>query len=186
MHHPAPETSSQQLRLESDENLVKIVTIHRAKGMEYPIVFLPFLWSARQIKNNEIFSFHDRETFRLLVDIGSGEEENYRQAEQERLAEDLRLLYVALTRARHCCYLAWGRISSMEKSALAWLLHGDDGRCRAGGGRIDRGENFNDINKLNDEGAWCTLFPCRPPGKPDPPEKSSRCRLQPRRPSAAG
>lgn len=180
MHHPAPETSGQQLRLESDENLVKIVTIHRAKGMEYPIVFLPFLWSARQIKNNEIFSFHDRETFRLLVDIGSGEEENYRQAEQERLAEDLRLLYVALTRARHCCYLAWGRISSMEKSALAWLLHRDDeGAVPAAGALIDD-SIFNDIKKLNDEGALVHFVSI-----PEAEEAGSAGEFQPPPPPAA-
>jgi exodeoxyribonuclease V beta subunit len=34
-----------QLRLESDEHLVKIVTIHKSKGLEYPVVFCPFLWS---------------------------------------------------------------------------------------------------------------------------------------------
>jgi exodeoxyribonuclease V beta subunit len=157
IHHPAPETSSQQLRLESDENLVKIVTIHRAKGMEYPIVFLPFLWSARPIRNKEIFTFHDRESFRLFVDIGSGEEEHYRQAEEERLAEDLRLLYVALTRARHCCYLAWGRISSMDRSALAWLLHRNDRDALPTADELTEESIAYDINSLNDEGALVRL-----------------------------
>ncbi|HHO49114.1 MAG TPA: exodeoxyribonuclease V subunit beta, partial [Desulfobacteraceae bacterium] len=149
IHRPAPETSSQQLRLESDENLVKIVTIHRAKGMEYPIVFLPFLWGVRQIQPDEIFAFHDQHTFQLQVDIGSAREENHRRAEQERLAEDLRLLYVALTRARHCCYLAWGRINFMEKSALAWLLHRADGDVVPADALTDE-KIGNDIQKLND------------------------------------
>jgi len=149
INRPAPETTSQQLRLESDEDLVKIVTIHRAKGMEYPIVFLPFLWGAREIKPDEIFAFHDPRTSRLQVDIGSGREENHRRAEQERLAEDLRLLYVALTRARHCCYLVWGRINFMEKSPLAWLLHRGDGDVVPADALTDD-RIGNDINKLND------------------------------------
>jgi exodeoxyribonuclease V beta subunit len=124
---PEPDVSSQQLRLESDGDLVKIVTIHKAKGLEYPLVFLPFLWSARQVQGKQIFAFHgpgpDGRDTRLYVDVGSGQEENYRQAERERLAEDLRLLYVAMTRARCCCYFCWGPVSSLEDSALAWLLH---------------------------------------------------------------
>lgn len=124
IHAPEPEAASQQLRLESDGDLVKIVTIHKAKGLEYPLVFLPFLWSARQVRSDGIFSFHGPDGH-LYVDVGSGQVENYRQAERERLAEDLRLLYVAMTRARCCCYFCWGPVNSLEDSALAWLLHPD-------------------------------------------------------------
>ncbi|MHB1348890.1 MAG: exodeoxyribonuclease V subunit beta [Desulfobulbaceae bacterium] len=124
---PEAEAASQQLRLESDGDLVRIVTIHKAKGLEYPLVFLPFLWSARRLHQDDIFAFHgsgpDGKDIRLRVDVGSGQSENFRQAERERLAEDLRLLYVAMTRARSCCYFCWGPISSLEESALAWLLH---------------------------------------------------------------
>ncbi|MHB8809286.1 MAG: exodeoxyribonuclease V subunit beta [Desulfobulbaceae bacterium] len=130
LHAPDLEAASQQLRLESDGDLVKIVTIHKAKGLEYPLVFLPFLWSARQVQKEGIFAYHgpgpDGQDTRLYVDVGSGREENYHQAERERLAEDLRLLYVAVTRARCCCYFCWGPVSSLEESAMAWLLHPDD------------------------------------------------------------
>lgn len=152
MHHPVPEASTQQLRLESDENLVRIITIHRAKGMEYPVVFLPFLWSTRQIQHDRIFSFHDPQTFRLRVDVGSGRDEHYRLAEQERLAEDLRLLYVALTRASHCCYLAWGRISGMEKTALALLLHGAGDETATAAPALTEDRIVRDICLLNGEG----------------------------------
>jgi exodeoxyribonuclease V beta subunit len=127
IHAPEQEVSSQQLRLESDGDLVKIVTIHKAKGLEYPLVFLPFLWSARRLREDQVFAFHgpgpDGQDTRLYVDVGSGLAENYRQAERERLAEDLRLLYVAMTRARCSCYFCWGPVSSLEETALAWLLH---------------------------------------------------------------
>ncbi len=124
---PEEQDDSRQLRLESDENLVKIVTIHKAKGLEYPVVFLPFLWSARTCQANEPLAFHDPERpDRLLIDLGTGDEEHFKLAEQERLAGDLRLLYVAVTRARYSCYFCWGRINKMQESALCYLLHNDD------------------------------------------------------------
>ena len=124
MQRPEEQGDSSQLRLESDENLIKIVTIHKAKGLEYPLVFLPFLWSARPCNPKEPFSFHHPDQPELLcIDLGSGSDENFFLAEQERLAADLRLLYVALTRARSSCFFCWGRISKMNESALCFLLH---------------------------------------------------------------
>ena len=114
-----------QLRLESDENAVKIVTVHKSKGLEYPIVFCPFAWGDSRLKQNRPNIFHDPNSDNALtLDLGSEQYANNKSyAEQELLAENLRLLYVALTRARHRCYLAWGRINQAGTSALAWLLH---------------------------------------------------------------
>ncbi len=127
MQHPEGQAESQQLRLESDENLVKIVTIHKAKGMEYPLVFLPFLWSARLCSDKIPLSFHlPNQPDRLCLDLGSGSEEHFQLAERERLAEDLRLLYVAVTRAVHACFFCWGWIKGMEESALSYLLHNSE------------------------------------------------------------
>ncbi|MCI5164117.1 MAG: exodeoxyribonuclease V subunit beta, partial [Candidatus Electrothrix sp. AX5] len=126
IHSPEKHAENQQLRLESDENLVKIVTIHKSKGMEYPVVFLPFLWAARPCSDKRPLSFHrPGHPDTLCLDLGSGEDEHFLLAEKERLAEDLRLLYVAVTRARACCFFCWGRVSKMEDSALCYLLHGD-------------------------------------------------------------
>ncbi|MCW5206566.1 exodeoxyribonuclease V subunit beta [Desulfobulbus sp. F5] len=125
MQQPESQAENQQLRLESDENLVKIVTIHKAKGMEYPLVFLPFLWTARPCSNEQPLAFHRYD--QLCLDLGSGSEEHFRLAERERLAEDLRLLYVAVTRAIYACFFCWGRISKMEESALYYLLQREAG-----------------------------------------------------------
>ena len=118
-----------ELRLEDDEALVKIVTIHKAKGLQYPIVFVPFLWSCRQADSTNAVFFHDADLL-PCVDLGSAEiKQNWLLAEKERLAEDVRLLYVALTRARSRVYLAWGKAGSAGKSgyakqtAIAYLLH---------------------------------------------------------------
>jgi exodeoxyribonuclease V beta subunit len=123
----SPRLDEDQLRLESDEQAVKIVTVHKSKGLEYPVVFCPFGWESSLIKSRE-FAFHDTDNdLRFTFDMGSElRSKNIAQAQNERLSENLRLLYVALTRAKQRCYLAWGRINTAETSALAYLLHGGE------------------------------------------------------------
>ncbi len=123
------------LRLESDENLVQIVTFHKSKGLEYPVVFLPLPWSkGREANKREPVAFHDRDTLSACLDLGSRDQEAHRVlAAQEDLAERLRLLYVAVTRARHHCVIHWGPVNLAEGSAVAYLLHqGPDGAPAAG------------------------------------------------------
>ena len=116
-----------QLRLESDENLVKIVTIHKSKGLQYPVVFCPFLWDVSLRGKDEGIGvlFHDPAAKRApTLDAGSDRfDEAQALAEREGLAENLRLTYVALTRAEHRCTLVWGNINGGELSGLAYLLH---------------------------------------------------------------
>ncbi|MBS4098251.1 MAG: exodeoxyribonuclease V subunit beta [Sulfuricella sp.] len=117
------------LRLESDAARVRIVTIHGSKGLEYPVVFCPFLWDGQLWRKNETtFTFHDADHHRPTLDLGSPMlEANRRIAGAERLAEKLRLLYVALTRAQYRCYVTWGNVKGVETAALAWLLYGPGG-----------------------------------------------------------
>ena len=121
----SPRLEEHQLRLESDSEAVKIVTIHKSKGLEYPIVFCPFNWDPSKIKKGA-FSFHDREDgwrLNLVLDPKAGDFRALVElAEQEELAENLRLLYVSLTRAKNRCYLIWGRFRDAETSSLAYLL----------------------------------------------------------------
>ncbi len=128
-----------QLRLESDEALVKIVTIHKSKGLEYPVVFLPYLWRTRQPKakqDSKPVLYHDPQDLVLTLDLGSAQLTQHEElAAQEQLAEDLRLLYVALTRAKHRCYVGWGGIKGAGQSALAYLLHAEE---RAASGPDDK------------------------------------------------
>jgi exodeoxyribonuclease V beta subunit len=98
---PDANASSEQLRLESDKHLVKIVTIHKSKGLEYPLVWLPFIANFRV--QDQAF-YHDRTSFAPVLDLSKAEE-SIELAETERLAEDLRLLYVALTRSVWHCSL---------------------------------------------------------------------------------
>lgn len=121
-----PRQEEHQLRLESDENAVKLVTIHKSKGLEYPIVFCPFAWDGSRIKSPvDYVMFHDEtDERRLTLDLDAAPgARNWALAEKELLAENLRLLYVALTRAKHRCYLVWGRINDAATSAPAYLFH---------------------------------------------------------------
>ncbi|NBA96546.1 exodeoxyribonuclease V subunit beta [Pseudomonas sp. R5(2019)] len=120
----------QILRLESDEQLVKVVTIHKSKGLEYPLVFLPFICSFKPVDGKRLpLSWHD-EQGRLSMTL-TPTHEQIELADDERLAEDLRLLYVALTRARHACWLGVAdlkrgsnKASVLHQSALGYLLGG--------------------------------------------------------------
>jgi exodeoxyribonuclease V beta subunit len=118
------ESEIHQLRLESDDQAVKIITIHKSKGLEFPIVFCPFLWEGSLIEDREIL-FHDTDKNETLtLDLGSKNfDKHLNIAQNERLAENLRLLYVAITRAIHKCYLVWGRFNTAETSSIAYLLH---------------------------------------------------------------
>lgn len=98
---PDSNASSQQMRLESDKHLVQIVTIHKSKGLEYPLVWLPFITNFRV--QDQAF-YHDRNSFDAVLDLSEADE-SVALAEAERLAEDLRLLYVALTRSVWHCSL---------------------------------------------------------------------------------
>ncbi len=116
-----------QLRLESDAMAVHLVTIHKSKGLEYPIVYCPHLWRGRLLMglDEAWVGYHEEDGARRpMLDIGSPDQPLHLAiAEQEALAEKLRLLYVALPRARHQVVVVWGAFAGAETSALAYLLH---------------------------------------------------------------
>lgn len=157
-----------QLRLESDRNLVQIVTVHKAKGLEYPIVFCPALWDGRPpgfpsgLDGKE---YHDeldqpvvdfRPDFDKSVDSGGVIKQGLAI---ETAAETLRLIYVALTRAVHRCYLVVGSytnkagkgasVTEANRSLLNWLV--------AGQGR--KPEDWRDagLSSAQIAGAWSQL-----------------------------
>ncbi|KMV69044.1 exonuclease V subunit beta [bacteria symbiont BFo1 of Frankliniella occidentalis] len=138
LEQPDSAVANQQLRLESDRHLVQIVTIHKSKGLQYPLVWLPFVANYREADNGV---YHDRQTFEALLDLQQGEE-SVELAEQERLAEDLRLLYVALTRSVYHCSVGIAPLikgnrkkegnSDLHRSALGYLLQRGEAADAAG------------------------------------------------------
>jgi len=120
----APEGEESQLRLESDARLVRIVTLHAAKGLQYPVVYCPFLWLGPEEDKQgwPVLAHRDGSAW---LDFGSDDLAALRvRAERESAAEELRLAYVALTRAEHRCVVIWGKVNNCARSPLAWLLFG--------------------------------------------------------------
>lgn len=120
-----PNLDNQQQRLESDDNLVKIITIHKSKGLEYPLVWLPFICHYR---TSDKKIYHDRHTYQVNI-AAEGDEEAQGLIEEERLAEDLRLLYVALTRSIYHCSIGMAGLktrksaeTNLHQSALGYLI----------------------------------------------------------------
>ncbi len=121
---------AEQIRLETDEEAVKVSTVHRSKGLEYPVVVCPFTWDEpagggrKTRKTLRAALFHERERpFRTFLDLGSASiEENEERAREERAAEARRLFYVALTRAKHLAALVLGPFRGLEESTPGILL----------------------------------------------------------------
>lgn len=136
IENPQGGGDDQIIRLESDQALVRVVTIHKSKGLEYPLVFLPFICSFRKVTaaNSSVIKIHDKDgAVRMVV---QPEADDLATADQERLAEDLRILYVALTRACHACWLGMGvmgkvtkkdgEITKLHQSGVGYILKGGE------------------------------------------------------------
>ena len=121
-----------QLRLESDEDLVKIVTVHRAKGLEFPVVFCPFAWFGHQPNTETTAEYYDADAKTPVLDVRPSPAALDRQRDEQQ-SDELRLLYVALTRAQYRCEVTWARVTHGEYSPLAWLLHGEESRKASAG-----------------------------------------------------
>lgn len=127
--------AEQILRLESERKLVQIVTIHKSKGLEYPLVFLPFICSHRSA-DTPLYHEADEAGNRTILDL-TGAEDSLAEADKERLAEDLRLLYVALTRGVYATWLGLAPVRSgngksektdLHQTAIGYLLQkGEEG-----------------------------------------------------------
>ena len=165
-----------QLRLESDRNLVQIMTIHRSKGLEFGVVFCPFLWDAWPQRERSTLpcEYYDSSAENVLDFRPEAPEsdaiKHSRRAESE--AEQIRLIYVAMTRAIHRCYLVVGcyqagsaKSGSTKQSSqgmLNWLAfapapnqdRGDTTNCSTSTYR-DWGQSTRTLQEI--EGAWESL-----------------------------
>jgi exodeoxyribonuclease V beta subunit len=163
-----PGSDEYQLRLESDDDAVRVMTVHKSKGLEFPVVFCPFAWGAVKPDKREGVLFHD-DAHAAVLDMGSNEQESHREkASQESLAENVRLLYVALTRAKNRCYVAWGKVKGAEGSAMAHLMKGVDAADLHGG-----------LEEFLGAGSGYTRVLDIPRNRPEPPMRPASTQEEP-------
>jgi exodeoxyribonuclease V beta subunit len=147
-----------QQRPDAESGAVRVATIHKSKGLEFGIVYCPFTWNDAGLWPFEKIAvkFHDAHR-NIKIDLGSQDRDAHLQAsEEEAFSEALRLLYVAVTRAKHRCTLFWGHGPSWKKSALGYLLHGDEGL-----GKLDEDAMRKDLEALAASSSGSIA--CRPP-----------------------
>ncbi|ACN15743.1 RecB [Desulforapulum autotrophicum HRM2] len=154
------------LRLESDQRLVRVITIHKSKGLEYPLVFLPFACSARKLTqaNASVVTAHDPDGTPFLV--VNPDAKALEAADQERLAEELRMLYVALTRSCFACFLGIGVMGKTLKSGEVTTLHESAmGYLMAGQTMVETAQLPGLLNELKGGSDAIVITPLPPPGK---------------------
>lgn len=167
---PDNNADDQQLHLESERNLVQIVTIHKSKGLEYNVVFLPFACNFRDAEFPVYHEVSADRTSHNLLNL-SGQEGSLIKADKERLAEDLRLMYVAITRAVHCCYIGIaplkkgsGKKSSEKKDDKTDLHRTAIGNLLSKKNEISTSQLAEILDNLNKEHDFINVSP--PPSEP--------------------
>jgi exodeoxyribonuclease V beta subunit len=113
--------------LESDQKLIKILTVHTSKGLEFPIVFCPFLWEGtRKEKGDEFNEYHDQKN-RLKINVDFRKDANTEIVQKsilESVSEEVRKTYVAITRAKYQCRIIWGSHTESHLSGMGGIILG--------------------------------------------------------------
>ncbi|WP_070989908.1 UvrD-helicase domain-containing protein [Halofilum ochraceum] len=167
-----------RVRLADDAELVQVTTVHKAKGLQFPVVFVPYspwLGTGGAKPTEPPLAFHD-ENNQAVVDLGSDTiDEHTGQAVRERRAEQVRSLYVALTRAEQACFFVHGAANNAIDGPLAWLLHKDDGVTADGwhgGKKLPEWFNAASTNKRLGELAKKSHGTLKVEPLPDPPRNT--------------
>ena len=119
---PTGSGEEQLIRMESDSGRVQVITMHKSKGLEFPIVFIPFGVSSQTMRVSDkglTYRLNGQKVHELNKEAQKREKSF---SEREMLEEEVRLMYVALTRAQYACWIGVGAVDGFEKSALASLL----------------------------------------------------------------
>jgi len=186
-----------EMRLERDDDAVKVLTMHKAKGLQFSVVFAPYLWSGRLPDPGDpvhVVPRAEDPAFRICdVREGAQKADTVQRAVDEARKDAIRLLYVAMTRARCRLVAHVGHINNLENSPVAPVFHGDPrdgegdritcGIARTGAGSL-RSALWEDLEDLaagsgaaREDGArTIALSHCVPPArrpwrKAEPPDQ---------------
>lgn len=123
--HADADDEAQLLRLESDAHRVQVITLHKSKGLEYPLVYLPFVGIGSRPPNaarHQVVHDGTRRVLHWKIQDDAAWQDACRRAAVEREAEDARLLYVGLTRTEHALWIAAGELKDFASTRLRPLL----------------------------------------------------------------
>ena len=163
------DSEEKETMMETDRAAVVISTLHGSKGLEYPVAMLPAVWKRVWNRTDRDICYHDSRK-NLVLNL-SPDPDAVRLIELQKKQEEMRLLYVALTRAQYSCFLYWGlfRDSSgiVTTSALDWLFPEDSGHyCRNLTEPVAQLEKC-DVRLIHPEQIACTRWiPNKTAGKP--------------------
>ncbi|TVR27613.1 MAG: hypothetical protein EA390_13615, partial [Balneolaceae bacterium] len=146
-----PEKDDEQaLLLESDQNLVKISTIHGSKGLQFPVVICPTLWEGRDPNKKDFLEYHKEGSDRITINIDQQETDNRVRAENqnavEAIAEEVRKMYVAMTRAKYECRVIWSTHNQSHLSGLGASLLGRDKAINGIGKKLKDEDDEDEIS----------------------------------------
>lgn len=127
LHPTTPVPEARQPHSDQVDRAVAVVTVHRSKGLEYPVVICPYLWQTPRQERGPLW----RESVdgRWLIAIDTHWGPGHRAAQQaadDAMAEAERLAYVAMTRARSQLLVVWVRSAGQEGAPLPTWLFGAD------------------------------------------------------------
>ena len=112
-------------RLDNDAAAVQVMTVFAAKGLQFPVVYLPFEFN-RNVWDGDLLVFHEGDQRCVYIggSDGPGFNDVARQAKHEDASDDSRLTYVAMTRAQSQVVAWWAPSKDEPNGGLSRLLRG--------------------------------------------------------------
>lgn len=148
IQNPNGNSDEQKIRLETDAELVRIITIHKSKGLEYPIVYLPFALTPYKNRDKSALFHDDQQALWIAIDP---DETQLEQHKEELYATEIRLAYVALTRSKEACFVGAmdvGSKATKQKSARLEVHLSGVGSLIAEGEPLDAGDLLPSLERL--------------------------------------
>ncbi|MBD5769970.1 exodeoxyribonuclease V subunit beta [Marinomonas colpomeniae] len=148
IQNPNGNSDEQKIRLETDAELVRIVTIHKSKGLEYPIVYLPFAFMPYRDQGSSALYHDEDEQLWIAVDPDEAQKERHKE---ELYAAEIRLAYVALTRSKEACFIGSmevGKKASKSREAISDVHLSGVGALISEGESLNAGDLYSSIGNL--------------------------------------